>query len=133
MDYTELQVTTNFSFLRGASHPEELVEQAAALWIQRNRHNRSETVCRYCSCACRCKKKRACASSPAAGSICWMARACWLIQLTAMPIRNYAALLTTGNLRAEKGECHLYKADVYEHANGIKFIVVPPTELNEIV
>jgi error-prone DNA polymerase len=28
--YTELQVTTNFSFLRGASHPEELVEQAAA-------------------------------------------------------------------------------------------------------
>jgi len=29
--YTELQVTTNFSFLRGASHPEELVTQAAAL------------------------------------------------------------------------------------------------------
>src|SRR5689334_4524216 len=28
MSYTELQVTTNFSFLRGASHPEELVEQA---------------------------------------------------------------------------------------------------------
>ena len=31
MNYTELQVTTNFSFLRGASHPEELVEQAALL------------------------------------------------------------------------------------------------------
>ena len=31
MNYTELQITTNFSFLRGASHPEELVEQAAAL------------------------------------------------------------------------------------------------------
>ncbi len=30
MKYTELQVTSNFSFLRGASHPEELVEQAAA-------------------------------------------------------------------------------------------------------
>ena len=30
MNYTELQVTTNFSFLRGGSHPEELVEQAAA-------------------------------------------------------------------------------------------------------
>ncbi|MEN6454606.1 MAG: hypothetical protein ABFD10_10140, partial [Prolixibacteraceae bacterium] len=26
MDYTELQVTTNFSFLRGASHPEEMIE-----------------------------------------------------------------------------------------------------------
>ena len=28
--YAELQTTTNFTFLRGASHPEELVEQAAA-------------------------------------------------------------------------------------------------------
>ncbi len=28
MSYTELQVTSNFSFLRGASHPEDLVEQA---------------------------------------------------------------------------------------------------------
>jgi error-prone DNA polymerase len=28
MKYTEMQVTTNFSFLRGASHAEELVEQA---------------------------------------------------------------------------------------------------------
>ena len=27
--YNELQVTTNFTFLRGASHPEEMVEQAA--------------------------------------------------------------------------------------------------------
>ncbi len=31
MNYTELQITTNFSFLRGASHPEELVQQAASL------------------------------------------------------------------------------------------------------
>ena len=31
MKYTELQVTSNFTFLRGASHPEELAEQAAAL------------------------------------------------------------------------------------------------------
>ena len=31
MQYTELQVTSNFSFLRGGSHPEELVVQAAAL------------------------------------------------------------------------------------------------------
>lgn len=31
MGYTELRVTTNFSFLRGASHPEEMVSQAIAL------------------------------------------------------------------------------------------------------
>src|SRR5207248_4186403 len=29
--YAELQVTSNFSFLRGASHPDELVATAAAL------------------------------------------------------------------------------------------------------
>ena len=34
MSYTELQVTTNFSFLRGASHPEELARQAAVLGYQ---------------------------------------------------------------------------------------------------
>ena len=30
MSYVELQITSNFSFLRGASHPEEIIEQAAA-------------------------------------------------------------------------------------------------------
>ncbi|HEV8270261.1 MAG TPA: PHP domain-containing protein, partial [Chitinophagaceae bacterium] len=29
MNYSELHVTTNFSFLEGASHPEEFIEQAA--------------------------------------------------------------------------------------------------------
>ena len=42
-----------------------------------------------------------------------------------------SSLLTKGNLRAEKGECHLYKKDVYEHSKGMKFIAVPPAELNE--
>ena len=32
--YAELQATTNFSFLRGASHPGELVMGAAALMAQ---------------------------------------------------------------------------------------------------
>ena len=32
--YAELHCITNYSFLRGASHPEELVQQAAALGYQ---------------------------------------------------------------------------------------------------
>src|SRR5258706_4794871 len=32
-DYAELQVTTNFSFLRGASHPAELFAQAKSLGV----------------------------------------------------------------------------------------------------
>ena len=31
LDYVELQVTSNFTFLEGASHAQELVETAAAL------------------------------------------------------------------------------------------------------
>ena len=34
MDYAELHCLSNFSFLRGASHPEELVERASALGYQ---------------------------------------------------------------------------------------------------
>ncbi|MEP7319041.1 MAG: hypothetical protein ABI921_09875 [Panacibacter sp.] len=41
-------------------------------------------------------------------------------------------MLTTGNCRAEKGECHLYKKDVYQYKAGIKFILLPPAELNEL-
>src|ERR1700734_2737290 len=33
-DYTELQVTTNYSFLRGASHIEELMGRAAVLHMK---------------------------------------------------------------------------------------------------
>ena len=32
IEYAELKCKTNFSFLRGASHPEELVERAVELW-----------------------------------------------------------------------------------------------------
>ena len=32
--YAELQTTTNFSFLRGASHPHELVTQAGLLGME---------------------------------------------------------------------------------------------------
>jgi error-prone DNA polymerase len=43
-----------------------------------------------------------------------------------------SALLTLGNLRAEKGKCHLYKADFFNHSRGSKFIFIPPLELNEL-
>ena len=34
MPYAELAVTTNFTFLTGASHPEEMVERAAGLGLE---------------------------------------------------------------------------------------------------
>lgn len=40
-------------------------------------------------------------------------------------------LLTIGNTRAEKGQCFLYKNDVYEFAKNISFIALPPETLDE--
>ena len=130
MSYTELNVTTNFSFLRGASHPEELVEQAAALGYTAiaitDRNSLAGMV-------------RAHAAAKKSGIRIIVG--CRLdlqdgFSLLAYPTSSKAYaqlcnLLTTGNLRAEKGSCLLYKADVYKHATGTKFIVVPPPVLNE--
>jgi error-prone DNA polymerase len=130
MSYTELQVTSNFSFLCGASHPEELVEQAAAYGYSAiaitDRNSFAGIV-------------RAHVAAKAKGIR--LIPACRLDLLDGPSLLAYptdkaaysllSGLLTIGNLRAEKGACHLYKADVYAHRKGIKFIVVPPDTLNE--
>ncbi len=131
MNYTELQVTTNFSFLRGASHPEELAEQAAALGyseIAITDRNSFSGIVR--------------AHTAAKKNGIRIIVGCRLdlldgLSLLAYPTNKQAYsqlcnLLTTGNLRAEKGECHLYKADVYQFAKDVKFVVLPPGTLNEL-
>ena len=129
--YSELQVTTNFSFLRGASHPEEMVEQAVAYGYKEiaiTDFNSFAGIVRG-HVAAKAKGIR-------------IVPACKLnlldgYSLLAYPVsqdgyKQISALLTLGNLRAPKGECHLYKADVYTHKQGVKFMVIPPTSLNPI-
>jgi len=130
MNYTELQVTTNFSFLRGASHPEELVEQAALLGYKRLAVTDCNTVAGVVRAHAAAKKHNlqlipGCRLSLVDGP-----------GLLAYPLngggwRQLCALLTAGNLRTEKGSCELYKKDVYAHAEGLLFIVLPPTVLND--
>ena len=131
MQYTELQVTSNFSFLRGASHPEEMVEQAAALGY------REIAITDLNSFA---GIVRAHAAAKKAGIRIIVG--CRLNLLDGISLLAYPAnkaaysllcnLLTLGNRRAVKGECHLYKADVYKYSADVKFIVVPPAGLNEL-
>lgn len=131
MKYTELQVTTNFSFLRGASHPEEMVEQAAAFGydaIAITDHNTFAGIVRAHTAA----RKSGVRVIP--GCLLDLQDAPSLIALPTN-IEAYArisALLTLGNLRTEKGSCILYKADVFQHAEGTRFILIPPTSLNEV-
>jgi error-prone DNA polymerase len=129
MSYTELQVTTNFSFLRGGSHPEELVEQAADYGYDAIAITDRNTLAGIVRAHVAAKSKNI-----------RILPACRLDLLDGPSLLAYptdtdaygrlSALLTTGNLRAEKGQCHLYTSDVYGHAKGLKFIVIPPSELS---
>jgi error-prone DNA polymerase len=129
MKYTELQCTSNFSFLRGASHPEELVEQAAALGYRAIGITDRNTVAGIV---------RAHLAARTLGIQFLPACRLDLLDgpgLLAYPVNvagysQLSGLLTMGNLRAEKGECHLYKADVYHHLKDLRLIIVPPVVLN---
>ncbi|RYZ82284.1 MAG: PHP domain-containing protein, partial [Proteobacteria bacterium] len=129
MKYTELQVTSNFSFLRGGSHPEELVDHAALLGYKEiaiTDHNTLAGVVR--------------AHVAARQTGLRVIIGCHLELLDGPALLAYptdkaayarlSGLLSKGNLRAEKGQCHLYKSDVFEHAKGLKFIAIAPTSLN---
>jgi len=129
MQYAELQVTSNFSFLRGGAHPHELVEQAAILGYSAiaitDRNSLAGIV-------------RAHMAAKATG-IRYIP-ACRLDLMDGASLLAYptditaygrlSALLTLGNLRTEKDKCELYKADVYEYCEGILFVAVPPDKLN---
>ena len=129
MRYTELQVTTNFSFLRGGSHPHELVAQAALLGYEKI------AIADYNTLA---GVVRAHVAAKKAGIR--LIIGCRLELLDGPPLLAYptdkdayarlSGLLSTGNLRAEKGQCHLYKADVFRYGEGIIFIAVAPLSLN---
>lgn len=129
MSYTELQTTTNFSFLRGASHPEELVKQAGELGYKHLAITDRNTFAGIVRAHVAAKEHGI-----------RLIPGCRLDLLDGPSLLAYptgqdawsrlSSLLTTGNLRAEKGQCHLYKADVYTHAKDINFIIVPPSALN---
>ncbi|MBT2560904.1 error-prone DNA polymerase [Pedobacter sp. ISL-68] len=130
MEYTELQVTSNFSFLRGASHPEEIVEEAAKMGYKKiaiTDHNTLAGIVRA----------HAAARKPGIKLI----PACRLNLMDGASLLAYptdtesygrlSALLSLGNLRTEKGSCELYKKDIFEYSKGIIFIAIAPDSLSE--
>lgn len=131
MHYTELQITTNFSFLRGASHPEEMAGQAAAYGYSAIAITDRNTFAGIVRGHVAAKKSGlrlipACRLDLVDGT-----------SLLAFPTDRKAYsrisnLLTIGNLRTEKGKCHLFKSDVYQYSKGSKFIALPPTSLNQM-
>ncbi|MFB9840883.1 error-prone DNA polymerase [Mucilaginibacter ginsenosidivorans] len=130
MEYSELQVTTNFSFLRGGSHPRELVACAAAYGHTKIAITDRNSVAGVVRAHLAAKE----AGIP-------IIPGCRFDLLDGPSLLAYptdqdawtrmCALITLGNLRTEKGQCDLYKKDVYDHAQGILFALIPPDTLNK--
>ena len=131
MDYAELQVTTNYSFLRSGSHPKELVERAIELGhtaIGITDRNTLAGVVRAFAASCDGNKRNPDKIKLLVGSRLETRDG---YSLLAYPTdldayKCLSRLLTAGNRRAAKGECDLAFDDLAAHADGILAIVLPP-------
>ncbi|HYG25289.1 MAG TPA: error-prone DNA polymerase, partial [Caulobacteraceae bacterium] len=129
--YAELQATSNFSFLRGASHPWELAVGADALGVSAIGvcdRNTLAGVVRLWTTAKDLKVR--------ALTGCRLDFADGTPSLLVYPKDREAygrltRLLTVGQLRAKKGECELHWSDFLEHAEGQLALIVPPVQLDE--
>ena len=130
MSYAELQVTSNFSFLRGASHPQELVETARALGVgalaltDRNTlagivraHTAAKAAGLRYVVGCRLDLQDDTRHDD-------VSLLCWPTDRAAYG--RLCRLLTLGQRRAAKGGCLLGWADLSCHAEGQILAALPP-------
>ncbi|ARW18334.1 error-prone DNA polymerase [Komagataeibacter europaeus] len=126
MPYAELQVTSYFSFLRGASSPIELFEQAKALGIE------ALGICDRNSLAGMVQ-----AHVAAKETGIRLVVGCRLDLADFAPVLVYPTdrgaygrlcrLLTLGKARAGKGKCHLLWEDLVTWGEGLLVILLPDT------
>ena len=127
MTYVELNVRTNFTFLAGASHPEEYVRRAADL---------GHPAIAITDCNSVAGLVRAHAEAKKLGQRILVGAELQLADgrcLVALPTDREAygrltRLITVGRRRAEKGSCELHMEDVEAHGQGILFIYLPPEQ-----
>jgi error-prone DNA polymerase len=124
--YFEFAITSNFSFLRGASHPEELMLQADHVGLAGiglcDRNSVAGVVRAH---LIKREKELALAYHPGARLLF----ADGTPDILAYPRDRdgwgrLCRLLTRGNLRAEKGECILHLDDLLEHIDGLELVVM---------
>jgi error-prone DNA polymerase len=129
--FAELAAMTNFSFLRGASHPEEMVARAAELGLAgigiADRNTLAGVVRAHVFA-------RENAGTMGATRVVPGARLAFddgAPDVLAYP-KDRAAygrlcrILTAGNLRAPKGECRLRLDDLVERGEGLQVVALPP-------
>jgi error-prone DNA polymerase len=134
--YAELQAASNFSFLRGASHPGELVIGAAALGLAAVGicdRNTLAGVVRAWSQARSLREEGGADIRALTG--CRLVFADETPELLVYPADREAygrltRLLTLGQQRAPKGGCELHWADFVAAAEGQLVLALPPERLD---
>ena len=131
--YAELQVSSNFSFLRGASHPQELVNAAHEYSYRAIALTDRNTLSGIVLAHSTLKKIEKCRTRLIVG--------CRLDLLNGESILCYPTnrkaygrltqLLTLGRRRATKGECFLKLSDVADYSEDQQFILPFPQVLTE--
>lgn len=129
LEFCELQTLSNFSFLKGASHPEEIVNYASILGykgIAVTDHNSFSGVVRGYFAA------KDLGINYVVGTRLTLQTAIGNnVEVLSYPnSRNgygkLCALLSKGNLRVAKGNCFLTIDDLAELPNDISYMLVPP-------
>ncbi|QIG49035.1 error-prone DNA polymerase [Nordella sp. HKS 07] len=128
MAYAELAVTSNYSFLRGASHPHEMVERAKELGLAAiglaDRNSFAGVVRAHAEA-----KGRKIRFLPGVRLVTTDG-----FQVLAYPTDRAAygrlcRLLTDGNRRAKKAQCHIGLDEICGAREGQMLIVLPPDKL----
>ena len=123
--YAELDVTTNYSFLHGASHPDELVYTAALSGYRAMAVTDINTlagVVRAYEAAKKIEGFQLIVGSRLVFRDGSPDLLVWPTNRTAYA--NLSRLLTLGHLRADKGQCHLDLLDFIDHSTGLLAAVV---------
>ena len=129
--YAELAITSNFSFLRGASAPEELVAQAKILGLSgvgfADRNSvagvvRAHVAAREHGIRVAPGARLSFADGMTPDILTFpQDRAAW---------GRLTRLLSVGKRRAEKGDCLLGIADLFDFIEGQNLIVMPPARID---
>jgi error-prone DNA polymerase len=128
--YTELQVTTNYSFLRGASHIEELIARAAVLRMKALAITDRNSLAGIVRAHQRAREAGVrliigCRLDLADGS------SVLVYPTDRAAYSRLTRLLTVGKGRAGKGKCELHWPDLAAAAEGlIAVLCTDPTEAN---
>ena len=130
--YAELQAVSNFSFLRGASHPDELVRRAAELGYTALAIADLHTLAGIVRAHVAAKDAglqlivgaRVEVRVPAAGST--RSISLLLFPASREAYGRLSRMLTRGKRRAPKGECRLSFDDIAEFHHGLLAVLAPP-------